>query len=345
MVTIGIIGCGYWGPNLVRNFMGIPGARVKTVCDLRTGRLESIQDHYPELGITTDYQSVIEDDEINAVVIATPVDTHFRLGEQVLGAGKHLFVEKPLALNAADAWALVELARSVGKVLVVGHVFQFAPGVRRIKREIDAGILGKVFHVSSSRINLGPPDPTLDVIWDLAPHDCSIILHLLGETPCGVMARGDSYKRNGVIDNAHIELAFPSGATAHIHVSWLSANKMRLMQLFGEKGSITYDEMLALDGKVKRFDNGIDNRLMVGDTDTTQLGYSTGDIHVLQLEQHEPLRMECADFVRAINAGSTPVNDGAMGARVVELLETISRVALNEPFEHKTSEAVIGDMR
>jgi len=341
LVTIGIIGCGYWGPNLVRNFMGIPGARVKTVCDLRTGRLESIQENYPEVGITTDYQSVIDDEEINAVVIATPVDTHYRLGEQVLRAGKHLFVEKPLALNAADAWALVELARSVGKVLVVGHVFQFAPGVRRIKREIDAGILGKVFHVSSSRINLGPPDPTLDVIWDLAPHDCSIILHLLGETPCGVMARGDSYKRNGVIDNAHIELVFPSGATAHIHVSWLSANKMRLMQLFGEKGSITYDEMLALDGKVKRFDNGIDNRLMVGDTDTTQLGYSTGDIHVLQLEQHEPLRMECADFVRAINTGTASVNDGVMGARVVELLETISRVATSDPVEHRTMGAEI----
>jgi predicted dehydrogenase len=339
VVTLGIIGCGYWGPNLVRNFNGIPGARVKTVSDLRVGRLDSIRESYPELNTTTDYQSVIDDEEINAIVLATPVDTHHRLGEQVLRAGKHLFVEKPLAQTSADAWALVELARSVGRVLVVGHVFQFAPGVRRIKHEIEKGILGKVFHISSTRINLGPPDPTLDVIWDLAPHDCSIILHLLGETPVGVMARGDSYKRNGVIDNAHIELVFPSGATAHIHVSWLSANKMRLLQLFGERGSITYDEMLALDGKVKRYDNGIDNRVNVSDADTVQLGYSTGDIHVLQLEQHEPLRMECADFIRAINTGSNPVNDGVMGARVVELLETISRVAICQPFEHKTNGA------
>jgi predicted dehydrogenase len=303
--------------------------------------LESIRESYPEINTTTDYQSVLDDEEINAVVLATPVDTHARLGEQALRAGKHLFVEKPLAQNAADAWALVELARSVNRVLVVGHVFQYAPGVRRIKREIDAGILGKVFHITSTRINLGPPDPTLDVIWDLAPHDCSIILHLLGETPIGVMARGDSYKRNGIIDNANIELVFPSGATAHIHVSWLSANKMRLMQLFGERGSVTYDEMLALDGKVKRYDNGIDNRLMVGDTDTVQLGYSTGDIHVLQLEQHEPLRMECAEFIRAIATGSAPVNDGVMGARVVELLETISRVAICQPFEHRSNGAAV----
>jgi predicted dehydrogenase len=315
------------------------------VSDLRSGRLESIREQYPGLNTTTDYRSVLDDDEINAVVLATPVDTHYTFGAEALRAGKHLFVEKPLALTSADAWGLVELAESLGRVLVVGHVFQFAPGVRRIKREIEAGILGKVFHISSTRINLGPPDPTLDVIWDLAPHDCSIILHLLGETPIGVMARGDSYKRDGVIDNAHIELVFPSGSTAHIHVSWLSANKMRLLQLFGERGSVTYDEMLALDGKVKRYDNGIDNRLLVGDADTVQLGYSTGDIHVLQLEQHEPLRMECSEFVRAVETGSAPANNGVMGARVVELLETISRVAVCQPFEHKTNGVATNSMK
>ncbi len=327
MVTIGIIGCGYWGPNLVRNFSGIPGTRVKTISDLRIGRLDGIVQSYPGIAITTDFQEVLDDPEIDAVVVATPVETHFTIAEAALRAGKHVFVEKPLTRNAAEAWALVELARSSGKVLVVGHVFQFAPGVRRIKREIDAGILGNVHHITSTRINLGPPDPKLDVIWDLGPHDCSIVLHLLGETPSQVSAQGMSYKRNGVIDNAHIELAFPSGATAHIHVSWLSANKMRLMQVFGQTGSITYDEMLALDGKVKRYDNGIDNRLTVGDKETIQLGYSTGDIHVLQLEQHEPLRMECAEFVRAVGGGPVPPNDGVMGARVVELLENVSRIA------------------
>ncbi len=331
MIRIGIIGCGYWGPNLVRNFSGVPGARVKTVSDLRVGRLQSISETYPDLHVTTDYSEVLADPEIDAIVLATPVDTHYTLGSEALRHGKHLFVEKPLAATAHDAWNLVEQARSADRVLVVGHVFQFAPGVRRIRDEIRAGVLGAVHHITSTRINLGPPDPTLDVIWDLAPHDCSIILHLLGENPSSVMARGDCYRRPGIIDNAHVELAFPSGATAHIHVSWLSANKMRLMQVFGERGSIIYDEMLALDGKVKRYDNGIDNRTSVSDHETTALGYSAGEIHVLQLEQHEPLRMECEAFIRAIASRQTPPNDGEMGARVVELLETISKVAIWEP--------------
>lgn len=339
MVTIGIIGCGYWGPNLIRNFGGIPGARVKTVSDLRAGRLEGIRQNYPGVETTLEYREIINDPEIDAVVIATPVETHFPLAAEALRAGKHVFVEKPLTRSAADAWELVEIARSVEKVLVVGHVFQFAPGVRRIKRELGAGILGRVHHITSTRINLGPPDPKLDVIWDLGPHDCSIILHLLGEVPSQVSAHGQSYKRKGVIDNAQIDLTFPSGATAHIHVSWLSASKMRLMQVFGDRGSITYDEMLALDGKVKRYDNGIDNRLNVGDDDTIQLGYSAGDIHVLQLEQHEPLRMECAEFVRAVAGGPVPPNDGVMGARVVELLETISRQAAENYVEVESANA------
>ncbi|MBS1912139.1 MAG: Gfo/Idh/MocA family oxidoreductase [Bacteroidetes bacterium] len=330
MVTLGLIGCGYWGPNLVRNFRGVPGARLKTVSDLREGRLASILDSYPDLHTTTQFTEVLDDPEIDAVAIATPVDTHVALVSEALRRGKHVFVEKPLAQSAADAWNLVELSRSADRILAVGHVFQFAPGVRRLKRDLQAGVLGTVYHISSTRINPGPPDPALDVIWDLAPHDCSIILHLLDETPLSVMARGDSYKRRGMIDNAHVELAFPSGATAHIHVSWLSANKMRLMQVFGERGSVVYDEMLALDGKVKRFDNGIDNRTNVSDTDTVKLGYSAGDIHVLQLEQHEPLRMECEDFVRAVRSNTPGANSGEMGARVVELLETISRVAVWE---------------
>lgn len=343
MVTIGIIGCGYWGPNLVRNFGGIPGARVKTVSDLRAGRLEGIRQNYPGVETTLDLNDIINDAEIDAVVIATPVETHHAIADQALRAGKHVFVEKPLTRNAAEAWALAELAKSMEKVLVVGHVFQFAPGVRRIKRELAAGILGRVHHITSTRINLGPPDPKLDVIWDLGPHDCSIILHLLGEVPNHVSAHGQSYKRKGVIDNAQIELGFPSGATAHIHLSWLSANKMRLMQVFGDRGSMTYDEMLALDGKVKRYDNGIDNRLNVGDDDTIQLGYSAGDIHVLQLEQHEPLRMECAEFVRAVAGGPVPPNDGVMGARVVELLEAISRSAAANYVEVETSNAAPAD--
>ncbi|MEO5930587.1 MAG: Gfo/Idh/MocA family oxidoreductase [Candidatus Kapaibacterium sp.] len=324
MITLGIIGCGYWGPNLVRNFHGIPGARVKTISDLRPGRLEGILESYPTLETTLDYQSILNDPEIDAVAIVTPVETHYPLAEEALRAGKHVFIEKPLTRNAREARALVDLATSAGRILAVGHVFQFAPGVRRIRREIEAGSVGSVHHITSTRINPGPPDPALDVVWDLGPHDCSIILHILKEIPSDVHAYGQSYLRPGIIDNAHIEMSFPSGATAHIHVSWLSSNKTRLVQLFGDRGSIVYDEMLALDGKVKLYDRGIDNRIGVGDNDSVKLGYSAGDIHLLHLEQHEPLRMECTEFVNAIRTGVPPPNDGEMGAQVVELLERIS---------------------
>lgn len=325
MTTIGIIGCGYWGPNLVRNFSGIPGARVKYVSDLRPGRLQFIAEHHPDVITLEDYDRILDDPEVDAVVVATPVTTHRQIAERAMRSGKHVFVEKPLTHTAEDAWALVNVAREQGKVLAVGHIFQFAPGVRKMKEQIEAGRLGKVFHVTSTRINLGPPKTTVDVVWDLAPHDLSIILHLLGEMPTEVVARGGSYQWTGWIDNAQVEMRFPSGATAHIHVSWLSANKTRLMQVFGETGSIVYDEMLALDGKVKHYGKGIDNRINAKDTDAVQLGYSAGEIQVLQLEQHEPLRLECEEFIRAIATGSSLPNDGEMGARVVELLEWISR--------------------
>jgi predicted dehydrogenase len=324
LTSIGIIGCGYWGPNLVRNFHGLPHARVLTVSDLRPGRLEFIRENYPDVETTDSHQSIIDDPRIDAVVVVTPVTTHREIAEQALLAGKHVFVEKPLAHTAADAWALVDLAKRQNRILAVGHIFQFAPGVRRIEQELRAGRLGDVHHLSATRINLGPPKTTVDVVWDLAPHDLSIVLHLLGEMPDSIVATGASFQWQGLVDNAHINLGFPSGATAHIHVSWLSSNKTRLVQLFGENGTIVYDEMLALDGKVKFFDRGVDNRIDAKDTDAVALSYSTGDIHILGLEQHEPLRLECSEFVRAITTGTPPVNDGIIGARVVELLERIS---------------------
>lgn len=333
MTTIGVIGCGYWGPNLVRNFDGLPDARVKTVSDLRPGRIEYVQKNYPSIITTFDYQDILDDPEVDAVVIVTPAETHYTIASAALAAGKHVMVEKPMARTGEEAWALVEQARTVGRVLSAGHVFQFAPGVRRLKREIRVGTVGRVFHVTSTRINLPPTDPRMDVIWDLAPHDCSIVLDLMDQTPVEVVATGQSYLRPGMIDNAHILLTFPDGATAHIHVGWLSSNKMRLLQLFGERGSIQYDEMLALDGKVKLYGVGVDNRRDVGDNDSDALGYSTGDISVLGLEQHEPLRMECHEFVKAVAGGPIPPNDGVMGARVVELLENISRQIELSTFE------------
>ncbi len=324
MTRLGIIGCGYWGPNVVRNFHGLPNASVSVVCDSRPGRLDFIRESYSDIDTTDDLEAVLSDPSIDAVAVVTPVTTHREIAVRAMQAGKHVFVEKPLAHTGADAWAMVEAARTYDRVLAVGHIFQFTPGVRRLRHEFQQGTLGRVNHLTSTRINLGPPRTTVDVVWDLAPHDLSIILYLLEEMPETVRATGSSFQWDGLIDNAHIDLGFPGGATAHVHVSWLSSNKTRLMQAFGENGTLVYDEMLALDGKVKFYDRGVDNRVNAKDTDKVALGYGAGEIRVLELEQHEPLRMECAEFVRAIATRTPLVNDGVIGARVVELLERIT---------------------
>jgi predicted dehydrogenase len=226
----------------------------------------------------------------------------------------------------------------------VGHVFQYSPAVRKIKSLLKSNSIGKILHITSSRINLGPPETEVDVIWDLGPHDFSIILHLLGEYPWKISCNKDSFKSGpdpstpsrkrqdrDLINNAHIDLSFKSGITAHVHLSWLSSNKTRLMQIFGTEGTIVYDEMLALDGKVKLYGKGVDNRIRNKSTDTGKLGYHTGEIQVMQLEQHEPLRMECEEFINSIINNTSLVNDGKIGYEVVKMLETAS-----ESFKSKT---------
>lgn len=306
---------------------------------MKPGRLESIRKEFTGISTTLDYKEIINDNNIHAVCIATPVHTHKELAEEALKAGKHVFVEKPLTSSSKDAAKLVKLARAKKRKLAVGHVFQFAPAVRKIKSLIQEGAVGKILHITSSRINLGPPETKVDVIWDLGPHDFSIILHVLNEVPYKVSSIKNSYSFNqsgkeipaektafkkGLIDNAHIYFNFRSGPTAHIHLSWLSSNKVRIMQIFGTEGTIIYDEMLALDGKLKLLGKGIDNRLKLKDSDTSVLSYATGEIKIIPLEQHEPLRKECEEFVNAILYDKPLANDGEMGLKVVKLLEASS---------------------
>jgi predicted dehydrogenase len=338
-LNIGIIGCGYWGPKLIRNFSSLPNCNIYNVSDLKPGRLESVRKEFEGISTTLNYKEIINDKDIHAVCIATPVHTHKAIAEEALKAGKHVFVEKPFTSNSKDAVKLVKLARSKKRKLAVGHVFQFAPAVRKIKSLIQEGAVGKILHVTSTRINLGPPKSEVDVIWDLGPHDFSIILHILNEVPYKISSIKNSYTlnqpgeenppnkvtaKNGLVNNAHIYLNFRSGPTAHIHLSWLSSNKVRLMQIFGTEGTIIYDEMLALDGKVKLLGKGIDNRLELKDSDTSVLSYATGEIKIIPLEQHEPLRMECEEFVNAVLYNKPLANDGEMGLKVVKLLEASS---------------------
>lgn len=249
--------------------------------------------------------------------------------------GKHVFVEKPMAYSTEEAEYMVSTAEKLGKKLAVGHVFQFAPAVRKIKELIRKKVIGKVLHITSTRINLGPPETEVDVIWDLGPHDFSIILYLLGDTPWkiqssrneypfGAFNGADSKNRNRLTNNAHIDLSFKSGITSHIHLGWLSSNKVRLMQVFGTEGTLVYDEMLALDGKLKLYGLGVDNRIKSKDGDSGALSYKAGEITVIPLEQHEPLRLECQEFINSIIEDKTPVNDGKIGLEVVRLLETSS---------------------
>ena len=305
--------------------------KVKQVSDLKPGRIDYIKKEFPFVHTTKDYKDIINNKNIEAICISTPISTHKDYALEALMASKHVFVEKPLTNSVKDAEILVNTAKKLNKKLAVGHVFQYAPAVRKIKSLIKSGVIGDVLHITSSRINLGPPESEVDVVWDLGPHDFSIILHLLEEKPIAVNCTKESYNFNNhridwLIDNAHIDLSFKSGITAHIHLSWLSSNKMRLMQIFGTEGTIVYDEMLALDGKVKLFGKGIDNRIKNKDTDTQKLSYQSGDVHIIQLEQHEPLRMECEEFINSLISNKPLVNDGQMGLEVVKLLEASSNL-------------------
>jgi len=323
VVNIGVIGCGYWGPNLIRNFHQNPDSCVKKVSDLREGRLEFIKGLYPDIETVSDASSIINDASIDAVVIATPVVTHKDLAIQAMRSGKHVFIEKPMTESTASAIEIVEEAKKLNKIVAVGHIFQFAPAVTALKREIDNGTLGKVFHYSSQRINLGPPKTTVDVVWDLAPHDLSIVLYLFNEFPHKVIARGSSNLWEGYVDNAHILLDFPSGKTAHIHLSWLSSKKTRRTLVFGENGNFEYDETLPDDKKVIFYDKGIDNRLNA--KDNVALKYGEGEVRPIEVIKGEPLALEVGAFITAIKTGVPSINDGVIGMEVVKILEQATK--------------------
>jgi predicted dehydrogenase len=324
-MNIGIIGIGYWGPNLVRNFYNNPKCKKLKVSDLRPGRLEYIKNLFPDVSVTTNPNELLEDKEIDAIVIATPVTTHKDLSFEALKNNKHIFIEKPLTDNYDDACEVVEFAKAQEKIVAVGHIFQFASSVTAIKNFISENKPGELFHFSSQRINLGPPHASIDVVWDLAPHDLSILLYLFGEYPNKVKAFGESRWWNGITDNAHIFLEFPSNKTAHIHVSWLSSNKTRKIMLFCGNGNFEYDETKITEEKVIFYDKGIDNRINQKESEKTKLQYGVGEITKLSLPKGEPLALEVDSFLDSIKYGIEPINNGEIGKEVVRILEIASQ--------------------
>lgn len=318
-VNVAVIGAGYWGPNLVRNLVENRLCSNVTVCDLDSVKIDKILRRYPGVSVTSDPADVFSSPGIDAVMIATPPKSHFELARETLRGGKHVFIEKPFTLSSESAIDLIQMSRDRGRVLMVGHTFEYSPPVRKIKRIIDEGVLGKVYYISSTRVNLGLHQKDSSVVWDLAPHDLSMLLYWLGETPTEVMATGKDFVQPGIPDVAFIFLRFGSGAIAHVQVSWLAPSKLRRTTIVGSAKMLVYDDTQNFE-QVKIFDKGVNYR----DPDTFgeyQLSYRMGDIVSPRIETFEPLQAEVTDFLESVIYGRQPQTNGECGLQVVRVLE------------------------
>jgi predicted dehydrogenase len=317
-LTLGLIGFGYWGPNLARNFDDVPGARLAWLCDLDEARLERYAARFPDARTTTSYDELLADPDLAAVAIATPVVTHYELAREALRAGKHVFVEKPLALSAVLGEQLVALAEERGLVLMPGHLLLYHPAVAKLKELVDSGELGRLLYVYGNRQNLGQIRRDENALWSLGAHDLSVILHLVGEEPSEAWARGESFLNPGVEDVVFCYLRFPSGVVAHMHLSWLDPHKMRRMTVVGDRKMAVFDDM-ELERKVTVYDKGPEQR---ADTYGEWLT-RTGDISIPKILNDEPLRLECEHFLRLVAGGGDGLAAARAGLAVVRALEQL----------------------
>jgi predicted dehydrogenase len=317
-VRIGVAGLGYWGPNLARNFAGLPDCELAWCCDASEAARERWAPSFPSARFTPDLDDLLGDPDLDAIVLATPVPTHAALAETVLRAGKHCFVEKPLAQSVADAERAVAAAAETGRTLMVGHLLEFHPGVTKLKEIADTGDLGPIHYIYSNRLNLGKLRADENALWSLGAHDISVVLHLAGEEPYEVEARGESYMRQGIEDVVFGFLRFPSGLAAHLHLSWLDPHKERRFTIVGGRRMATFDDM-DLERKITVYDKGFDE-------DSRNWGEyvaRSGDIWSPRIPNAEPLRLECAHFAECLRTGATPRTDGESGLRVVRVLEAL----------------------
>ncbi len=323
-IRVGVAGLGYWGPNLARNFGGLPGCEVAWLCDEREAALERVGAQHPRAQRTSSLDEVLGDDTVDAVVLATPVPTHAALAERVLDAGRHCFVEKPLATTVADAERAVAAADRTGRILMVGHLLEYHPGVAKLKEIADSGELGDLHYVYSHRLNLGKLRTDENALWSLGAHDVSVLLHLLdGEEPSEVEAHGEAYMHPPVEDVVFCYLRFPSGRAAHLHLSWLDPHKERRFTVVGSKRMAQFDDM-DLERKVTVYDKGFDEPANGYGEYITR----SGDIYSPRIDNREPLRLECEHFIEAIRTGTPPRSDGHSGLRVVRVLE-LAQAALD----------------
>jgi len=320
MINIGVIGYGYWGPNLVRNFAELSGATVAAVADLDSQKLAIVQKRYPAVKTTTNFQDLLTDPSIHAIAIATPVSTHFELGMAALKAGKHLWLEKPMTESSLQARKLTEEAEKRGLVLIVDHTFIYTGSVRKMGELIKAGDLGRIYYYDSVRVNLGLFQRDVSVISDLAVHDFSILEYLLSEHPTAVSASGINHFPGTPENLAFITLFYDSGTIAHTNVSWLAPVKVRQILVGGSKKMITYDDLEPSE-KIKIYDKGVSFTDDPKQIQEMRVGYRTGDMWAPKLDSSEALRVEGEHFVDCIQNRKTPLTDGRLGLRVVELIE------------------------
>ena len=317
-LRIGVAGLGYWGPNLARNFAAIDGCELAWCCDDSPEARERWAPAFPGARFTGDLGDLLGDPTLDAVVLATPVPTHGPLAERVLRAGKHCFVEKPLAQSVAEAERAAAAAEETGRILMVGHLLEYHPGVAKLKEIADSGELGRIHYVYSNRLNLGKLRADENALWSLGAHDVSVVLHLAGEEPYELSARGESYMRSGIEDVVFGFMRFPSGLAAHLHLSWLDPHKERRFTVVGSRRMATFDDM-DIERKVTVYDKGFDER--PGTTSYGEYITRAGDIWSPAIANREPLRLECEHFVECVREGRTPRSDGASGLRVVRVLE------------------------
>jgi predicted dehydrogenase len=318
-LRMGVVGLGYWGPNLARNFAAIPGCELAWCCDADASARERVLRMFPSARGAAEIDELLGDPALDAVVLATPVPTHGALAVRVLEAGKHCFVEKPLAQSVADAQRAVDAARAADRVLMVGHLLEYHPGVRRLKELADSGELGDhIYYIYGNRLNLGKLRADENALWSLGAHDVSVVLYLAGEEPVEAVAHGESYVRAGVQDVVFCFLRFPSGLVAHLHLSWLDPHKERRFTVVGSKRMATFDDM-ELERKLTIYDKGFDEDVRTYGEYITR----SGDIFSPRIANVEPLRVECEHFVACVRSGETPRSDGASGLRVVRVLEQL----------------------
>jgi len=319
MINIAVVGFGYWGPNLVRNIQEMKDACVVSCCDTNPQRLALAKSKHPSINITTDYEAVLKDPSIDAVVISTPVATHYKLARKALESGKHVLLEKPATNSASEAEKLIEIAEKHKRTYMVDHTFIYTGAVRKIKEIMGQGDLGDLFYFDSVRINLGLIQHDVNVLWDLAPHDIAIMEHLVKEKPVSVCANGACHVGTGLEDVAHLTVYFDSGLIAHFHNNWLSPVKVRTMLIGGKKKTIVYDDMESSE-KVKVYDRGIDVSTPEGVQDA-RISYRLGDMWAPRLDTSEALRLMVAEYVECIQTGRRSLTDGTSGLNVVKILE------------------------